>query len=239
MPTAAELSMNGVHHGTFRHERGDPDLTSERGWQADLNISYHQQEFLISITPYFNFFQDYIYLRPTVEFSDLPGGGQIFEYTQHDAIYTGGELMVDYHFLKNVHMEINMEYVWNFNLETNLPLPFTPPFSTLAEIEYELPWIFGLLKKSYLQLGGRYTSAQRRVDRNENPTDSYFLMHLGAGTDIQLKKQKIKCVISVQNLLNTEYMNHLSRYRWLNLAEQGRNFNISLIFPFFVDQRAN
>jgi iron complex outermembrane receptor protein len=239
MPTPAELSMNGVHHGTFRHERGDPDLTSERGWQADLNLSFHQHEFLVSISPYLNYFQNYIYLRPTVEFSDLPGGGQIFEYTQHNAIYTGGEIVVDYHFLKNLHMEINMEYVWNYNLDTHLPLPFTPPFSTLAEIEYTIPQIGGILKKSYFQVGGRYTSAQRRVDRNENPTDAYFLMHLGAGTDVQLKNQKIKCLISIQNLLNTRYMNHLSRYRWLNLPEQGWNFNISLIFPFLIDRKSN
>jgi len=232
MPTPAELSMNGVHHGTFRHERGDPDLGSERGWQVDLNMSYHQHEFLVSITPFFNFYQDYIYLRPTVEFSDLPGGGQVFEYTQNNAVYTGGELMVDYHFLKNLHTEVTMEYVWNYNLDTRLPLPFTPPFSMLAEIEYTVPTLLNFLKKSYFQIGIRYTDAQYRVDRNENPTPGYYLFHLTAGTDITLKNQKIKCIFSVQNLLNNSYMNHLSRYRWLNLPEPGRNLNFSVVFPF-------
>ncbi|MBR9997577.1 MAG: TonB-dependent receptor, partial [Cyclobacteriaceae bacterium] len=238
MPTAAELSMNGVHHGTFRHERGNPDLSSERGWQADINFNYHRHDFLVSLSPFFNYYQDYIYHRPTVESSDLPGGGQIFQYTQNDAIYTGGELVVDYHFMKNLHMEVNMEYVWNFNLDSRLPLPFTPPFSTLAEIEYTVPAITGILKESYFQIGGRYTAPQRRVDRNENETDGYFLVFLGAGTEIAIKRQKIRCILSVQNLLNTSYMNHLSRYRWLNLPEQGRNINISIIFPFQVDKKS-
>ena len=91
IPTAAELSVNGVHHGTFRHERGNPDLYSERGWQFDLNISWHVENFYIDLTPSFNYYDNFIYLRPTSEFSDLPCGGQVFEYTQNRAVYTGGE----------------------------------------------------------------------------------------------------------------------------------------------------
>jgi iron complex outermembrane recepter protein len=234
MPTAAELSMNGIHHGTFRHERGDPGLKSERGWQADFNLSYHRHDFLVSLSPFFNFYKDFLYLRPTVEFSDLPGGGQIFEYTQNDAIYTGGELVADYHFMENVHMELNLEYIWNFNLDTGLPLPFTPPFSALAEIEYRIPISAKILEKTYFQFGGRYTAPQRRVDRNENPTDGYFLVYLGAGTEMTIKKQKIKWILNIQNLLNTSYMNHLSRYRWLNLPEQGQNISISIVLPFKI-----
>ena len=33
-PTVIELASNGVHHGNFRHERGDPALDIERGFQA-------------------------------------------------------------------------------------------------------------------------------------------------------------------------------------------------------------
>lgn len=39
MPTAQELAINGIHHGTFRHEVGNPNLTPERGYQLDANIS--------------------------------------------------------------------------------------------------------------------------------------------------------------------------------------------------------
>jgi iron complex outermembrane recepter protein len=238
MPTAAELSMNGVHHGTFRHERGDPSLTSERGWQVDFNLNYHRHDFIVSLTPFFNLYKDYIYLKPTTEFSELPGGGQVFQYTQNDAIYTGGELVFDYHFFKDIHLEVNMEYVWNLNLDTELPLPFTPPFSVMGEIEYRIPLSTEIMKKSYFQFGTRYTAPQNRVDRNEKATDGYFLLFMGAGTDVIINEQRIKLILNVQNLLNTSYMNHLSRYRWLNLPEQGRNISLSIVVPFLAKGKA-
>ncbi|NJN27999.1 MAG: TonB-dependent receptor [Cyclobacteriaceae bacterium] len=48
MPTPAELSANGVHHGTFRHEMGDPELDSERGIQGDLNLTYQKNAFCLA-----------------------------------------------------------------------------------------------------------------------------------------------------------------------------------------------
>jgi iron complex outermembrane receptor protein len=236
VPTPNELSMNGVHHGTFRHEKGDPDLETERGWQFDLNFSYHKDRFLISLTPFYNYFHNYIYLKPTAEFSELPGGGQIFQYTQNDAIFLGGELSIDYHILKNLHLEIASEYVANYNLDTQLPLPFTPPFSTFALFEYKMLKLSETFTIAYINIETRLTASQNRVDRNENPTEGYVLLNFGSGTDIRIKSQQFKFLFGIQNLLNTRYMNHLSRYRWLNLPEQGRNVNFTLIFPFKIQK---
>jgi iron complex outermembrane receptor protein len=232
VPTPNELSENGIHHGTYRHERGDPGLDAERGWQFDLNFSYHTDRFLFNITPFFNLYYNYIYLKPAAEFSNLPGGGQIFQYTQNDAIYFGGELSIHYHLTKYLHLELNSEYAGNYNLDTKLGLPFTPPFSSLLGLEYRVPKLTDVFTNAFINLGTRFTAAQKRIDRNERPTDGYVLLNIGLGTEIHIKKQQINFFFNVQNLLNTEYMNHLSRYRWLNLPEQGRNVSFSLIFPF-------
>ena len=56
IPTAPELSSNGIHHGTFRHEFGDSTLNTERGWQADLNLTYRKEKFNANFTPFFNYF---------------------------------------------------------------------------------------------------------------------------------------------------------------------------------------
>lgn len=234
IPAPNELSVNGVHHGTFRHERGDSDLDAERGWQFDLNFSYHLDRFLFNITPFLNLYRNYIYLKPTAEFSELPGGGQIFQYTQDDAIFLGGELSIDYHLIENIHLELISEYVANYNLDTELPLPFTPPFSTLLGIEYKIPGISNVLGNSFINFGTRFTAAQNRVDRNEKPTDGYILLNFGLGTEFHIKRQQINFLFNIQNLLDTNYMNHLSRYRWLNLPEQGRNISFSLVFPFKI-----
>jgi len=234
IPTPNELSVNGVHHGTFRHERGDPNLNAERGWQFDLNFSYHLDRFLFNITPFLNLYRNYIYLKPSAEFSELPGGGQIFQYTQDNAIFLGGELSIDYHVIENIHLELISEYVANYNLDTELPLPFTPPFSTLLGIEYKIPSLTNVFGNSFINFGTRFTAAQNRVDRNEKPTDGYILLNFGIGTEFYIKRQQINFLFNIQNLLDTNYMNHLSRYRWLNLPEQGRNISISLVFPFKI-----
>jgi iron complex outermembrane receptor protein len=234
IPTANELSVNGVHHGTFRHERGNPNLDAERGWQFDLNFSYHLDRFLFNITPFLNLYRNYIYLKPSAEFSELPGGGQIFQYTQDNAIFLGGELSIDYHVIENIHLELISEYVANYNLDTELPLPFTPPFSTLLGIEYKIPSLTNVFGNSFINFGTRFTAAQNRVDRNEKPTDGYILLNFGIGTEFYIKRQQINFLFNIQNLLDTNYMNHLSRYRWLNLPEQGRNISISLVFPFKI-----
>ncbi len=234
IPTPNELSVNGIHHGTFRHERGDPSLDAERGWQFDLSFSYHLDRFLFNITPFLNLYKNYIYLKPSAEFSELPGGGQIFQYTQDDAIFIGGELSMDYHLIENLHLELVSEYVANVNLETELPLPFTPPFSTLIGIEYKIPESTNVIRNSFINFGTRFTAAQNRVDRNENPTDGYVLLNFGLGTEFHIRRQQINFLFNIQNLLDTRYMNHLSRYRWLNLPEQGRNVSFSLVFPFKI-----
>ena len=232
IPTPSELAVNGIHHGTFRHERGNPDLNPERGWQIDINASYHQKQFYISATPFLNYYTGYIYLKPTAEFSTLPGGGQIFQYTQNDAIYMGSELSIDYHLFKYLHIDASLEYVWNYNINTRLPLPFTPPFSSLIELEYRIPREGKKINDYFINAGIRATAAQNRVDRNENATPGYTLVHAGAGTSVKVGNQPLSLLISVQNLFNTSYMNHLSRYRWLNLPEQGRNFNFTVIYSF-------
>ena len=133
--------------------------------------------------------------------------------------------------MKDFHVKTAMEYVWNKNLNTQLALPFTPPLSILGEVEYHLPFQ-GSFPNIYIGMLVQYFAAQNRVDRNEKPTPGYTLMNLSSGIDMNIGSQTIELIFSVQNLYNTQYLNHLSRYRLLNLPEQGRNFNVTLKLPF-------
>jgi iron complex outermembrane receptor protein len=232
MPTPAELSSNGVHHGTFRHERGDPNLDSERGIQGDLNLTYQKKEMYFLFTPFIGYYDKYIYLAPEPEFSDLPAGGQLYQYTQHDALFTGFEFDFEYEILPDLTAKITSEYVWNLNLETQLPLPFTPPFSIMGELEYGIRTHSSTITYYFMGAGYHYFADQNRVDRNELPTPGYSLVELSGGFDFKTGNQIAHFRISVNNLFNKAYMNHLSRYRLLNLPEQGRNIIVSLRLPF-------
>lgn len=235
VPTAAELSMNGIHHGTFRHELGDSTLTSERGMQADVSLVYQQNQFVVIFTPFISYYHNFIYLAPTQRFSSsldpdvFQEGGQIYQYRQNNAFYTGGEFTIEYHPVKPVHIKSSVEYVRNYNLDTHLPLPFTPAPSVYTEILYE----FGGNKiKPNLGINYKHTMAQNRTDRNERTTPGYHLWGATAGAQLKLNNFEATLAISGHNLLNTKHMNHMSRYRLLNLPEQGRNITVSLFIPF-------
>ena len=243
VPYPNETSSNGVHHGSFRHEVGNPDLKSEHGYQLDLSTDWNWNKVSLNVAAYFNFFQNYIYLSPSAKFSTLPEAGQLFEYKQHDVIYTGGELNWSYRPWKFLEFSQAYEYVWNYNVETGLPLPFTPPGSILSEIKLQAEklWKF---ERPYLFVNDHYVFAQNRVDRNEPKTPDYNLLNVGLGFDIQVKSSertdvRIQLRFSVQNVANQRYLNHLSRYRWINVPEQGRNFVVTIKVPLQISLKPN
>ncbi|MCC5921775.1 MAG: TonB-dependent receptor [Cyclobacteriaceae bacterium] len=232
IPTAIEMSSNGVHHGNFRHEVGNPELTPERSYQADLNLTYSSRKFLVSIMPFWGYFDDYIYLAPSPRFSRLPTGGQLWEYRQDNAIFTGTEVKFDYSPIKGLFFRTAGEYVYNYNLNTNLPLPLTPPLSFLQSIEYNFPDFLSGTNNWYAFFEVRWAADQNRVDRNERTTEGYTLLGAGFGFDFSVGNQDFNFQANAENLADTFYLNHLSRYRLLNLPEQGRNFSFSLKVPF-------
>ncbi len=232
IPTAIELASNGVHHGAFRHVVGNPELISERGYQADLNLSYKSKSFFVSLTPFLGIFDGYIYLAPSPRFSPMTGSSTIWEYRQNDAVFTGGEIRTEWNPFKGFKWTMGVEYVWNYNIDTRLPLPLTTPFSVLNNLEYRFPMVKGTFEDLFLFVQWRSTGAQNRVDRNELATPGYNLLEAGIGSKIDVFNHPIQIMISGQNLTNEMYFNHLSRYRLINLPEQGRNFSFSLKIPF-------
>lgn len=239
MPTAPELSMNGVHHGTFRHEMGDTSLNPETGWQFDLGLHYDSKTFMTRLTPYFNYFDNYIYLSPSGGFSPLPDAGQIYKYTQTKALHTGFEAQVEYHPIKQLHIESVLEYIYNINLNTYLPLPFTPPVNIISGIDYTIENSDKTISDISFGVEHYWFATQNRVDRNELVTQGYYLLHFNYGFTLNLKKQPLIFNFRIQNITNTKYMNHLSRYRILNLPEQGINFVVSLKVPINILDKEN
>ena len=234
VPHPSEMVSNGVHHGTFRHEMGNPDLKSEHGYQLDAGLEWEREHVFASLSGYFNFFKNYIYLTPSGQLSPLPEAGQIFEYRQNDAIYTGFELQTYWQPNEVVLGELSAEYLYNYNLQTTLPLPFTPPASIRQS------WRFskagrGKWGTSYVSIGGRYRFAQNRTDRNELKTPDNFVLEASVGTRFTVGKQALELQLQGYNLLNSAYLDHLSRYRLIGIPEPGRNIVVSLRVPLEFD----
>lgn len=232
MPTAIELSSNGIHHGTFRHEKGNPSLKPERGIQFDAELAYRSSWFTASFTPFASYYDRYIYLAPTAFFSQLPSGSQLtWEFRQADSYFWGGEFSANFQPLEHTGIKVGAEYVSANNLNSGLPLPLTPPFSLNTEISQGMHFPDFPLEEVHFFARYRYVAAQNRVDRNERPTPEYQLFALGVRTFLKIASVRTTLSINVENLFDTAYLNHLSRYRRLNLPEQGRNIIFSLKVP--------
>jgi iron complex outermembrane receptor protein len=230
LPTIPEITMNGVHHGTSRHEMGDLSLDPENGYQFDFSVQYTRKDFLFKVAPFYNNYSNYIYLRPIVQFSPLPDGGQIYQYTQSKAAYYGSEVTLEWHPIQSLHFQTGGEYVRAYNSETNIDLPFIPPLAIKNELEWSFDKNFGFIEKPYLGLDYNITFAQNKVDRNEATTKGYNLLDLFCGSNMKIGKENFKLLVRVNNLFNKKYLKHISSYRILNLPEQGRNFMISLSY---------
>ncbi|MFV8281220.1 TonB-dependent receptor [Christiangramia marina] len=235
LPTAIELGANGIHHGSFRHEQGDPDLEPEQGFMADLNLNYSQDFWNISLSPYAYFFNNYIFLRPTGTFSVLPHSGQLFQYTQSEALLSGIELAVN----KEVgrwHFSLAGEYLYNRQITSdrsrNFPLPFTPANNLFTEIGYELFQDSELFKTSEISINNRLVMEQNRIAQGELVTPGHALWGLGWQNEVNLNGFKANINFRVDNLLNERYFNHTSFYRRLQIPEMGRNIQLNIKIPF-------
>ena len=226
LPGANELAANGVHHGTFRHEQGDTNLKSEQGWQMDASYNLRYNGFSISVSPFVSWFSNYIFLRPTGEWSVLPHAGQIYRYTGAEVLFAGTEATIDIHFLRSFNYRISGEYVYTYNCDEHIPLSFSPPFSMRNTLTWQR-------KQVMLYAEWQSIARQNRVDRNEDRTPGANLFHLGGSLNIPIRgNQAIEITLTARNIFNTRYYNHLSFYRKVEIPEPGRNFQLLIKIPF-------
>ena len=217
--------MMDEHHGTFRHEQGDATLSSEQGWQMDASYQLKYGRLSLYVSPFVNWFSNYIFLRPTGEWSVLPHTGQIYRYTQTEALFAGTEAGAEVRISSAFSYRISGEYVYTYNCDEHIPLSFSPP----ATLHNTLTW----QKKRYmLYAEWQNIARQNRVDRNEDRTPGTNLFHIGGSLDLPVAGNKVEITLTVRNIFNTRYYNHLSFYRKVEIPEPGRNFQLLIKVPF-------
>ena len=235
LPTAIELGANGIHHGSFRHEQGDPNLDPEQGFMADVSLNYRENSWNINLTPYAYFFNNYIFLRPSGTFSLLPHSGQLYKYTESEALLSGVELQVDKE-LGRWHFGVAGEYIYNQQLTSNrsrnYPLPFTPANNVFTEVGYQLFTDSKIFNATEVSISNRSVMQQDRIAQGEEITPGYSLWGVGYQTLLEFDGFKANINFRIDNLLNTKYFNHTSFYRRLQIPEMGRNIQLSIKIPF-------
>lgn len=233
LPIAKELAADGVNYHFFRYEVGNEELDPEISYQLDLGGEFSSKKFAIGISPFLNYFTNYIYLNPTAEHDPITSL-QIFNYTQSKVLRWGGEAHAHYEFIKNFKLGLIGEYVYSEQLsgaKKGYTLPFSPPASGILSLKYQRGRFYKLVNP-YLSVDYRLTAAQKLIVPPEKMTDGYQLLNIGLGSDFNFFHQKASFSLQIQNVLNTKYFNHTSFYRLINVPEAGRNFILNLSLPF-------
>lgn len=232
IPLANELSSNGVNYHMFRYEKGNPNLDAETSYQLDAEISYAHQKVSFSLTPYLNYFNNYIYLNPTANYFETL---QIYEYTQSKVFRAGGEVSAEYKATESLNIAASAEYVFSRQLsgsKKGFTLPFSPPLRGLFSIDYEFEpiWFFEDLN---LKTDLRLSAKQDQIVPPEKSTEGYSVLDVALNMGVKIfKEKKSKIRLKVNNILNTTYFDHLSFYRLIEVPQPGRNASVSIAIPF-------
>lgn len=234
-PTAIELGSNGIHHGSFRHEQGDPALDSETGFYFDSELRISGEKTMIAIAPYAYWFSNYIFLSPTGRWSVLPHAGQVYRYLQAPVWMAGAEISFEHRFNPKWLIEANIEAIANQQINRDhrlrYPLPFTPPPNLFAKIEYQPKMLRSVFKETKWSVQTKAVLAQNRVARNELPTNGYILLNAGFFGAVAKGRVKADVWLTVNNLLNKKHFNHISFYRKIGLPEPGRDIRLTVRIP--------
>ena len=226
-PNLAELTSNGVHHGTNRFELGNANLSTEKNLQTDLALEYQTEHVELFVNAFHNTLNDYIYLSPTGAIED---GAPVFQYTQNNARLYGGE--IGFHLHPHpadwLHLQSSFEMVIGKQSNGEY-LPLIPANILKNTLRTEFT-IDNWLKNGYATLSLNSTFSQKNVSQFETNTGSYNLVDIGLGGDVHLKQLKFNASLTVTNLLNSSYINHLSRLKSDGLLNAGRNIVIGVNF---------
>ena len=230
-PIAKELGADGINYHVFRYEQGNPNLEPEKSYQADISVGYSNPKIKIAIDPYFNYFTNYIYLCPTSGYHE---GLQLYAYSQSRVLRAGFEASVEYKPWRFLALTTQGEYLFARQLsgdKKGYSLPFTPPWSILAEVKY----LFLLNKRGQegeIGVNARITGRQRHIVPPEKITPSWWTLNINAAKNFETNKIKIKLSINAENILNKKYFNHTSFYRLIDVPEPGWNLSTMLRLQF-------
>jgi iron complex outermembrane receptor protein len=220
-PTAFDLFSNGVHEGTVRFERGDPDLPNETSINTDLALRIQGKTVTAEVGGFANFIEDFIFPDPTGAI-DPESGLQIFQITSGNARLAGFEAAVEFHPTSFLHLRGAADYTHGENTTTDSPLPFIPPFRATYTARFEGE-AWGPLELPYFSVGGESNARQSRLDPEDFATEGYTLVNVGGGFTFPVRNQRVSIDLQLRNAFDKAYAGFLSRYKTYAL-EPGRNF---------------
>ena len=227
-PNVAELTQQGLHGNRF--EQGNRDLESQTNYEGDLSFHYHCCHAMLDISGFYNYINNYIYLAPTGEITS--NGFDIYRYQQNTATLYGGEVQFKIRPVK--WFDASLTYSSTIGKQTNGEyLPFIPQNKLRSSIGLKgQDW--GFLNSPSFKVETTYAFEQDHPSRFESPTDGYFLMGFNMGTKLDVASREVHLSLTVDNIFDAKYTDHLSTLKSLNYSNMGRNVIFRIRLPLGI-----
>lgn len=231
-PIPFELFSSGVHHGAYTYFRGSSTLRPEEATNVELSFRYSLPRIRTEVTIYQNSIANYIFANPT-GLVDLTSGYPIFDFTQAaSALFQGMEFSVRAQAAHWLFIDIGADIVRGRNQDKNTAIFRIPAARVLTGVRFQGETIGGF-RSPYLELKTKLVSAQNQVSSNESSSAGYMLLDVGFGFDFNLKKDiAMKVSLNADNIFDTEYTDHLSRFKPYGILNPGRNISAKIYIPF-------
>jgi iron complex outermembrane recepter protein len=238
-PDFNELYSNGPHLAANAYEVGDPELKQETGLGADLFARLTRERFHLEVAVFRNWLNDYISPSSRGEAVLSLQGQPVFQFTNEDAVFSGAEGELQLRFAPRLALDATLSHVVAWFTSDRAPVPvFTPtgsgvdtafvpasrfpslipPTQGRVELRYERPRLSAAV-------GSRFALRQDRTGDFEEPTDGYALAHASVGYRFLTGNRLHALTLRVDNILDTEYRDHLSRIKAI-MPEPGRNIGL-------------
>ncbi len=233
-PDFNELYSDGPHLAAYSYDVGNPRIRRETGRGAELFGRVERERVRVEVAAFMNRMDGYIFPRNTGELG-RQGERWKFQYSNEDATLVGAEGELEWTLAQHVVLDGSVSYVRGdlrgprdtvpgINgapdvLESSF-LPLMPPLHGRVGARHETArWSYG---------GGlRWAAAQDRLGDFETVTDAYATADLFVGWRLLLGGRLHSVTVKVDNLLDAEIRDHLSRTKTI-IPEMGRN--ISLLY---------
>jgi len=235
-PTTSELLSNGVHHGSNRYEIGNLNLKTENAVQIDGSVAWHFDDFELLVNPFYNQIQNYIYIEPSNAVID---DYRVFNYRQTaSASLFGTDFGWHYHPHKFhwLHLESSFSGLLAQD-NTGQDLPLIPQTNIKTQVGADLS-MDSKLRIENITLQYQYFFDQNRVGSYDIASTGYGLLNLNLSSKLE-SKYPVTIDAGIRNILNTEYIPHLSNNKYLGIVSPGRNVYLALKIEFNRKQNKN
>jgi iron complex outermembrane receptor protein len=235
-PDFNELYSDGPHLAANSFDVGDPDLKQETGVGADVFLRRSGEHVRYEAAVFVMQLNDYIFpsSRGRAEVG-TQGGRPRFQYSNEDARFLGAEGQITVALTRKWSADATVSYVQaeftsprdsipvfgpadtSFIAASKNP-PLIPPLNGRVGIRYQV-------ERRSLGAEVRWAADATRLGDFETPTARYAILNVDAGIQLLVGGRLHSITARIDNVLDTEYRNHLSRIKDL-MPQPGRNFAV-------------